>query len=253
MNKLLILKCLCLVLTVVLCTSTLYANSETINVDNITQGYFIIDYSTLTPKKMKVGLKYNNQIINYYDYIPNQSFTYPLENGDGQYEIILYENKKETSYKIIQKTTIDVVLDNPLSPFLISVYNIKFTDKDIVSFTANEICKNKVSDIGKVIAIAQYISANIAYDFDFAEQVNNKTIPLHIPNPEETLISQKGICYDTASLFAAMCRSQNIPCKIKKGYYNNIYHAWNQVYLNGKWYDIDTNLSIPNIIKSLIK
>ena len=51
-----------------------------------------------------------------------------------------------------------------------------------------------------------------------------------------------GICYDYAVLFAAMLRSVDIPTKLSMGYKSDInyYHAWNQVYLNGKWVNIDT-------------
>ncbi|MBR5313770.1 MAG: transglutaminase domain-containing protein [Clostridia bacterium] len=61
----------------------------------------------------------------------------------------------------------------------------------------------------------------------------------YVPNTTSILESKKGICYDYAALFAALCRSQNIPCSIEKGYYYGGYHAWNKVYLNDTWYTMD--------------
>ena len=59
-----------------------------------------------------------------------------------------------------------------------------------------------------------------------------------------TLNSNKGICYDLASLFAAMCRSQDIPCTLTKGYAGSSYHAWNKVNVSGNWYQIDMTYAV---------
>ena len=65
-----------------------------------------------------------------------------------------------------------------------------------------------------------------------------------IPDTAATLNSNKGICYDLASLFAAMCRSQNIPCTLTKGYAGSSYHAWNKVNVSGNWYQIDMTYAV---------
>jgi transglutaminase/protease-like cytokinesis protein 3 len=42
-----------------------------------------------------------------------------------------------------------------------------------------------------------------------------------------------------------MLRSTGIPAKLVKGYANynpGVYHAWNEVYLDGQWHVIDTTL-----------
>lgn len=59
----------------------------------------------------------------------------------------------------------------------------------------------------------------------------------YVPDPDATLSSQTGICFDYASLGAAMLRSQGIPTKIVTGYVSpsNIYHAWIMVYIDGTW------------------
>lgn len=54
--------------------------------------------------------------------------------------------------------------------------------------------------------------------------------------------SKSGICYDYASLFAGILRSQGIPAKLVKGYKSDLkeYHAWNEVLIDNKWIVIDT-------------
>ena len=68
-----------------------------------------------------------------------------------------------------------------------------------------------------------------------------------MPYPDETLQSGKGICFDYASLGAAMLRSQGIPAKIVTGTVSpqGIYHAWIMVNIDGTWQSARFSVS-PN-------
>jgi transglutaminase-like putative cysteine protease len=102
------------------------------------------------------------------------------------------------------------------------------------------LCKDIKSDFKKIIAIKNYMDENLSYDFELAENIKNGKTVAYIPNPNSFLETKKGICYDYASLFAAMCRSQGLPCMIVKGYSNKgILHAWNKVYIENRWYFVD--------------
>ncbi len=59
----------------------------------------------------------------------------------------------------------------------------------------------------------------------------------YIPNLEQVLQEKKGICFDYAALMAAMLRAQNIPTRLVMGDLSSegIYHAWNQVEIDGEW------------------
>ena len=60
----------------------------------------------------------------------------------------------------------------------------------------------------------------------------------YIPDIDNTMKTKKGICFDYASLMAAMLRSQNIPTKLVVGYSGDAYHAWISVYLHESgWID----------------
>ena len=41
-----------------------------------------------------------------------------------------------------------------------------------------------------------------------------------------------------------MCRSQDIPCTLTKGYAGSSYHAWNKVNVSGNWYQIDMTYAV---------
>ncbi|UUZ86988.1 transglutaminase-like domain-containing protein [Paenibacillus sp. P26] len=59
---------------------------------------------------------------------------------------------------------------------------------------------------------------------------------------EAAFETNQGICYDASALFAAMLRSSGVPVKLVQGYAPGIrqYHAWNEVYLEGKgWITMD--------------
>ena len=105
---------------------------------------------------------------------------------------------------------------------------------------ADEICAGCDTDAEKVQAIYSWMIANLEYDYDYQT-------PLQYFNVRRTLSTRKGVCYDFANLFAALCRSQNIPCYVVDGTpYNRATenHTWNRVYYDGCWWDVDVTNDI---------
>ena len=108
---------------------------------------------------------------------------------------------------------------------------------------ADEICADCNTDEEKVKAIYGWVIRNFEYDYDC------KPIIQYF-NVQKTLTSQKGICYDFAHLFAALCRSQNIPCYVVDGTKiddANYHHTWNRVYFNGSWWNVDATFDAIQI------
>lgn len=238
-----LLLCFTLLFTYIIQYSV-YANSkDVIDTSTSSDGYYTIDYSDLNPTKMKVAVAYDD-IVTYYDYTANEASVYAFTKGNGIYTITLYRNVKGTSYKRIETEKVNVKLKNSLAPYLISTTEITFSKDDAVSQKAAEICEGLTNAYLKTTAIHKYVHDNISYDYKFATDVSSGKIKTYIPKATEVLSSHKGICYDFATLFAAMCRSQDIPCRIQKGYYRSVYHAWNEVYIDGYWYKVDTTTSM---------
>jgi transglutaminase-like putative cysteine protease len=92
-----------------------------------------------------------------------------------------------------------------------------------------------------VATISTYISTTILYDHIKARTVRSG----YLPKADEILAERKGICFDIASLFACMCRSVGIPCKLVIGHADAEYHAWNEVQIDGQWirYDITSTIT----------
>ena len=213
--------------------------AEASTIITFNDSYCTINYES--DKKIKVGIIYDGEIT-YYDYKSNYSLNYAFNKGDGEYIVCVYEQICGNKYKLIEKEKMIIKLtETPMAPYLISTYDVNFNENGILSKIATELCQESINDWERVFIIKNYVNQRISYDYDFAKQIEDKIISNYIPMPLRTWKTKKGICYDSASLFAAMCRSQGIPCAIQKGYINDVYHAWNEVYIDGEWYSIDVN------------
>ena len=68
---------------------------------------------------------------------------------------------------------------------------------------------------------------NLTYDYEKAGTVQSG----YLPDVDKVLQEKKGICFDYASLMAAMLRSQGVPVKLVIGYTSTgEYHAWINVW-----------------------
>ncbi len=107
-------------------------------------------------------------------------------------------------------------------------------DTDTVKL-ADEICADCDTDEEKVKAIHEWMICNFEYDYECEPIVQYF-------NVRKTLGTRKGICYDFSHLFAALCRSQNIPCYVVDGDKRDnaqYHHTWNRVYFDSSWWNID--------------
>lgn len=107
-----------------------------------------------------------------------------------------------------------------------------------VEILADEICKNAETDEQKVMAIYNWIIENITYD-------DNYDCTYQYFNAKKTLLTKTGVCFDFSNLFAALCRSQQIPCLVLDGYRYEDFsskHVWNRVYFNGSWFNLDVTV-----------
>ena len=100
---------------------------------------------------------------------------------------------------------------------------------------ADEICSGRETDEEKVQAFYEWIISNFEYDHDCYPLIQYFDV-------RKTLRTKQGLCFDFAHLFAAFCRSQNIPCYAVDGISytdSSARHTWNRVYYNGSWWDMD--------------
>jgi len=105
---------------------------------------------------------------------------------------------------------------------------------------ADEICGDSDTDEEKVKAIYEWMIHNFEYDYEY-----NPVVQYF--NVRKTLSTLKGVCYDFSHLFAALCRSQNIPCYVVDGDKRDnaqYHHTWNRVCFDGSWWNMDVTFDI---------
>lgn len=212
-----------------------------IDVSSLEQGYVAAAAESESRLKFQVV---KGEMSYSYD-LPNDGtpLVAPINMGDGAYEFRIMQNTSGDRYVPITDTQADVVLASEFAPF--ERPNV-FCDYDASSACvakANELAVGAQNEGNVLRSVYTWIADNISYDSAKAEQLSDTTG--YVPNPDETLASKKGICFDYVSLGAAMLRSQGIPTKIITGYVSpdNIYHAWNLVYLDGSWTSVEVSVA----------
>lgn len=175
-----------------------------------------------------------------YDLIPDgQYHRLTLHLGDGRYKIRVVENTTGTSYRVIKTQEFDCTLIDEKFPYLVpNTFVVYDNEMEAIQFGL-ELTEDAYTQEEKAHAIYDWIVRNISYDFS----VVGKLEVGYVPSPQRTYDTRKGICSDFAALFASMCRSQGIPCKVALGYYvkSEYYHAWNEVYINGEYVLVDSS------------
>ncbi|MCR5610121.1 MAG: transglutaminase-like domain-containing protein [Lachnospiraceae bacterium] len=202
-----------------------------IDASNTSHGYVSVCYNGSNPK-VKVRIEANDNMYNY-DLPSNGEYTvYPLQFGDGIYTISVFENASKNQYMTLFTQKITVKLEDENSVFLYPNQYVWFTKDSDVVYKSAQVCNGLTKDIDKVSAIFNYITQSVEYDYEKAENVKSG----YLPQVDTILSTKKGICFDYAALFAAMCRVQGIPCKLITGYVSPdwLYHAWNEVYTEEK-------------------
>ena len=207
-----------------------------IDTSNAAAGYICAQATSASPLKFQVlcnGNSYN------YD-MPNDGTTeaFPLNMGDGTYTLRVMQKIEGNNYIQLLSTQVDVQLNSEFEPFLNpSIYCDFNAESDCVK-KARELAANTKDQAAAAEAIYNWIVDNITYDTEKATQMKNATG--YLPDPDETFHTKTGICFDYASLAAAMLRSVGIPTKIVTGYVadQSIYHAWNMVYMQDKWVNV---------------
>ena len=113
---------------------------------------------------------------------------------------------------------------------------------EVVQNVIKKIIKNDMSDLEKAKAIHDYLVINVDYD---AENYFKGTIPKTSATVEGTLTTKYAVCEGYARTFQALCNAAGIECEYVTGTGNGGSHAWNQVQIGGKWYNVDVTWDDP--------
>lgn len=228
-----ILSSMIVIFFILLMPNVTLAKNVIVDQSNLENGVISINWNGKTDN-MKVLIIKGKERVNY-DLIPNG--TYPLQFGDGEYNVMVLRNIEEDRYKPVEKQKVTLELEDKNAVFLQSTNMLNWNDGMDAIKKAEELTRNLITDEQKLEAVYNYVTKNIKYDY---KKIN--TIQAgYIPSIDTILEDGSGICYDYSVLAGSMLRSLDIPTKLIMGYNNDIkkYHAWNEVYINGKWEIVD--------------
>lgn len=192
--------------------------------------------------RLKFQVSKDGQSYNYD--LPNDGtpIICPLNMGDGAYTFTVFQNTSESRYVALFTTSADVAMYNEAAPYLVPSFYCDYNEGSACVARARELTAGAQNQGDAVAAVYNYIVSNISYDSNKASQLADSAG--YVPNPDATLASGTGICFDYSSLAAAMLRSVGIPCQIVTGNVspNNVYHAWNMVYIDGTWQSVSVSV-----------
>ncbi len=211
-----------------------------INTTNKNSGLIKVGYAGKSTEKVKVMIEKDGKRY-VYPLVPDGKIVgFPLQMGNGEYKVSVLTNVTDNRYAYLDTQSFDVNIPNQNLVYMNSIQLISWSSNSKAVRKNDEIVGDE-SNISKKVDLAyDFIINNVRYDYDKIELLH----PNYIPYPDETIVELKGICYDYASLLAAMKRSEEIPIKLVKGYSTHVdgYHAWNEILINGEWVVVDTTV-----------
>lgn len=217
------------------CQEGLCIDSSTLN-----RGLIKIGYAGKSSEKVKVMIEKDSERY-VYPLIPDGKIVgFPLQMGNGEYKVSVLTNVSGNRYAYIDTKKFELNISNQNTVYLNSIQLISWSSQSRAVKKNQEIVDGESRIPEKVDLVYDFIINNVNYDYDKVSKLQSN----YIPYPDQTIKELKGICYDYASLLAAMKRSEEIPVKLVKGYSSHVdgYHAWNEILINGEWVVVDTTV-----------
>ena len=115
-------------------------------------------------------------------------------------------------------------------------------EKTLAQNIVNQIITKNMSEFEKAKAIHDYIIMNV--DYDYANYLNN-TVPNQSYTALGVLKYKTAVCAGYAKAFQLMCQLAGLECTYIVGDTPQGAHAWNQIKIDGKWYNADVTWDDP--------
>jgi len=196
-----------------------------IDYSNTKDGYVMVQYLAETSKRLKVQIK-GPRTTYTYNITPGEWAVLPLTDGNGNYQIKVYQNVSGNQYSSVLALKQEVELADEFAPFLRPNQYVDYSEASKAVAKARELTAESEHPLEKVGIIYEYVVKTLSYDREKAKTVKSGYLPVLDTVMEE----EKGICFDYAALMTGMLRSLGIPCKMIFGYAGSAYHAWISVW-----------------------
>lgn len=213
----------------------------TLDATHADSGYVMVKMSS--SKKLKVRITGDNQYT--YDLDGDGEYdVYPLQDGSGDYSVVVYQQVEGNSYSQAFAKNLSVQLTDENAAFLVPNRYAWYTQDSAVVELSNQLCQGLESDREKVSAVYNYVTSNMVYDYMAAILAASGQQAGYVPDLDEVIQTKMGICFDFSALMCGLLRVQGIPTQMVMGYADALYHAWNNVYIDGEWVRYDTTSDV---------
>lgn len=91
-----------------------------------------------------------------------------------------------------------------------------------------------LNDLQKALYLKDYISVNYEYDYSYT-----------IYNAYDMINDKKGVCMAYTRLYDALLEKVGIDSRAVQS--DTLNHIWNQIYIDGNWYHVDTTWCDPSV------
>lgn len=206
-------------------TLTVSNQYAVIDYSHTEDGYVMVKFTADTSKRLKSKVQGPDTTYTY-NLTPGQWTVFPLSDGNGAYQVNVYENIADNRYALVLSADMSVSLKDEFAPFIRPNQYVNYEDAKATIGTAASLAGSTDDILEKVEIIYDYVVDNIKYDKKKAATVASG----YLPDLDAVLAAKEGICFDYAALMTGMLRSLGVPCKLVVGYAGEVYHAWINVW-----------------------
>ncbi|QTE70766.1 transglutaminase domain-containing protein [Clostridiales bacterium FE2011] len=202
----------------------------TIDCSNMSEGYIMVK-AKKTTKRLKLQIATSGAKLNYDLNSDGEYEVFPLQFGNGKYQISLFENVSGKKYSKEGTVKLNVKMPDELSCFLYPNQYVSYNENTACVQQAEKLCEGMTDQTEIYGTICKYVLKNFVYDY-----IKSVTVkPGLLPQIDDCWNNKMGICQDLAAMTCAMLRSQGVPARLMIGTVgSNTYHAWVVAVVNGK-------------------
>ena len=200
-----------------------------VDMSNVSQGY--VTARLLSPaSKTKLQISKDDKKYNY-DLTSSDYTAFPLQMGNGIYTIKILSQIEGTKYAVVASTQKEVTIQDEFSVYLYPNQVVNYGPDSIVVNKSFELTKDDKDNLTRIYHLFEYTVDVLDYDYEKADYVSDTYV---LPDLTQAIENGSGICFDYASLLAALCRIQGIPARVIVGWTDIEYHAWVEIYLENE-------------------
>lgn len=181
----------------------------------------------------------------FYEQYQSKNYNPIVSSRPTNFDNFAINNSKYT-YEVSTSDQLFYALERGVKPICVEGSNALKVYEEMKKVLRTIISDN-MTDAQKVIAIHDYIIMNVVYDEEVLQLLYQGMPNANQYNSfylEGVFFDKKAVCEGISKAFASMCNIEGIPCVMVEGYPvanpNGAGHAWNKVYVDGKWYIVDT-------------